>query len=792
VWDFINWSRDNGIRVGPGRGSVAGSIVAYALKIMDIDPIKYGTLFERFLDYERFDPPDIDVDFLDTRRDDVINYVTEKYGKDRVAQIATFGTFGAKGAVRDVARYLLPKEDKQNLVVGDKISNLIPDSLGTTLDSALEESPDLKTLYERDNKIKEVYDLARKIEGLARHSSVHAAAVVIAPDNITKYAPILVKNNVVSTQLSKGPVEALGLLKMDFLGLRTLTIISDTLQNIEDDLGEIVDIDNIPLDDKKTYEMLSDGDSSGVFQLESEGMRNILRQLKPKRLDDIIAINALYRPGPMKSIPDYIKNANSDEKIEYLLPELEKHLGETYGVIVYQEQVMKIVQDIAGFSPTEANYLRKALSKKRMNQVNSYRKKFIDGGTKHGYDIAKLGILWEQMASFGEYGFNKSHSSAYGLLAYQTAYLKANYPLHFMAAEISNIMSDTKKVAFYMQEAKKMNIDVVSPDINLSYRTFRVYKDKLVFGLQAIKNVGQSAIESIIKCRREGGEFSSLYDFCKRVDLSAVNKRAIESLILAGAMKSLNAYRSQLIAVLDECIDKANKEKESKLNGQKSLFDVFETNKVSVTLPSIDEFSQKRLLELEKEYTGLYLSGHPLEQYEKVLENKVSCTCQELTDCEEGEFVAVGGIIKTVRVINTKKGNLMAFVALEDHISDIDITVFPNTYEKYKTQLYEDNVVIVSGKVNYRDSRISVIMEKCIPIASDAEALHIVFEDNIDKTCLNGVCYAVQEYPGHIPIFLRINDSVIKASEELSVSIDKTLIERLKNLDGVKKVVVGD
>lgn len=792
VWDFINWSRDNGIRVGPGRGSVAGSIVAYALFIMDIDPIEYGTLFERFLDYERFDPPDIDVDFLDTRRDEVIQYVTNKYGEERVAQIATFGTFGARGAVRDVARCLLPREEKENLIVGNKISSLISDVPGVTLDTAMKESQELRDLYESDRSVRKIYDLARKIEGLSRHLSVHAAAVVIAPDNITEYAPILVKNNVASTQLSKGPVEALGLLKMDFLGLRTLTIVSDTLQSIEDDLGKTIDIDNIPLDDKSTYDMLSEGDSSGVFQLESEGMRNILRQLKPTKLGDIIAINALYRPGPMRSIPEYIKNANSDKRPEYLFDGLEKHLGETYGVIVYQEQVMKIVQDIAGFSPTEANYLRQSLSRKQMSEVNSYRKKFIDGGVKFGYNIDKLGLLWEQMASFGEYGFNKSHSSAYGLLAYQTAYLKANYPLYFMAAEISSIMADTKKVAFYMQETRKMDIEILSPDINLSYRIFRVYKDKLIFGLHAIKNVGQNAIESIVACRREGGDFTSLYDFCTRVDLSAVNKRAIESLILAGAMGSLNAHRSQLMAILDECIEKATKEKESKLNGQKSLFDIFEADEVSVQLPNIEEFSQKRLLELEKEYTGLYLSGHPLEQYGATLENKVSCNCQELLDCEEGEQVVIGGIVKDIRVINTKNNNLMAFVSLEDHISDIDIIVFPNTYERYKSLLVEDNVLIVSGKVNYRDNRISVILDKCSPIAADAEALHIIFEDEINNTCLNGVCYTIQEYPGKTPIYLRINNETVKASDDLAVNIDDSLIERLKNLEGVKNIVIGD
>jgi DNA polymerase-3 subunit alpha len=791
VWDFINWARKNGIRVGPGRGSVAGSIVAYALRIMDIDPIKYGTLFERFLDFERFDPPDIDVDFLDTRRDEVIEYVTKKYGANKVAQIATFGTFGAKGSVRDVARYLLPKEDKQNLIIGDKISNLIPDSLGISLDGALEESQELRQLYESDNQIREVYNLARKIEGLARHSSVHAAAVVIAPDDITDYAPILVKNDVLSTQLSKNPVESLGLLKMDFLGLRTLTIVSDTLQNIYDDLGIEVDIDNVPLDNRKTYEMLSEGDSSGVFQLESEGMRNILRQLKPKRLEDIIAINALYRPGPMKSIPDYIENSNT-EKIDFLFPELEKHLGETYGVIVYQEQVMKIVQDIAGFTPMEANYLRKALSKKKMDQVNSYRKKFVDGGIESGYAVDKLGILWEQMASFGEYGFNKSHSSAYGLLAYQTAYLKANYPLHFMAAEISNIMSDTKKVAYYMQEAKRMGIDVMSPDINLSYRTFRVYKDKLVFGLQAIKNVGQSAIDSIVKSRTVEGEYKSLFDFCTRVDLSAVNKRAIESLILSGAMNSLGAHRSQLMAILDECIDKASKEKMNKINGQKSLFDFFEMDEVTVILPDIDEFSQRRLLELEKEYTGLYLNGHPLEEYEQVMQDRVSCTCQDVFDCEDGENVVVGGIVKSIRVINTKKGDLMAFITMEDHLSEIDVIVFPRTYEKFKTTLVEDSVIILTGKVNYRDERISVIMDKCSPIAADAESLQIFLEEDIDSTNLKSIYYAVEEFPGHIPLFININGSTIKACDELSVTIEKELVNRLKDLEGVQKVIVGD
>ncbi len=781
VNDFIMWAKNNGIRVGPGRGSVAGSIVAYALHIMDIDPLKYDTLFERFLDYGRFDPPDIDVDFSDNRRDEVIQYVTNKYGQDRVAQIATFGTFGAKGAVRDVARYLLPKDDKENLIVGDRLSAMIPDGLGVTLDDALAEGTELRQVYETDEGARRILDLARKIEGLARHSSTHAAAVVIAPDSITNFVPIMIKNNVLSTQLSKNPIEDIGLVKMDFLGLRTLTIIDDTLQNIEDDLGITIDIDNIPLDDEKTFQMLSDGDSSGVFQLESEGVRTILRQLKPKKLEDIIAINALYRPGPMKSIPEYVKNANADS-VEFLFPELEKHLGVTYGCIVYQEQVMRIVQDIAGFHPTEVNFLRRALSRKNMVQVMEYRTKFIEGGKEQGFPEEKLSVLWEQMASFGEYGFNKSHSSAYGLLAYQTAYLKANYPLHFMAAEMSNVMSDSKKIAFYIQEARKMDIVVDPPDVNFSYRGFRVHHGKLIFGLQAIKNVGQGAIESLLAVRQQGGKFKDLYDFCMRVDLTVINRRAIESMILAGAMTSLGGNRAQLMTILTPSMEKASKEKEQRQNGQRSLFDLFMHEETEIPLPPLEEYPLRRIWELEQENTGLYLSGHPLQQYTDEIEKQCSHNTSNFAEVEEGEVVTLGGLIRDIRIISTKKNSLMAFAILEDLWGEADITIFPEIFDKYRPLLQEGEILALKGKKNVRNERVGIIAEE-FKVLKD---LHIVLTNDADEDDLGALKYILKEFPGLIPVCLEIQGTVIRAHETISVRSDQQLLLKLREMSGIE------
>ena len=792
VWDFIKWSKENGIRVGPGRGSGAGSIIAYAVGITDIDPLKYGTLFERFLDFDRKDPPDFDVDFLDTRRDEVMAYVKQKYGEDRVAQIATFGTFGAKGSVKDVARYLLPKDDgKTNLRIGNLISDAIPDNPGITLKTALEESSDLRKLYDENPTVQRVYSLAQKIEGLARHSSVHAAAMVIAPTSLSDYMPIMAKKGVIATQLSKNPVEGLGILKVDFLGLRTLTIIQDTMDNIESDLQVKIDIDKIALDDAKTFEMLGEGETSGVFQLESDGMRNIIRQLKPNKLNDIIAICALYRPGPMDSIPEYIRNAHAGVT-KFSFPELEEYLGETYGVIVYQEQVMKIVQGLAGFSPVDANLLRKALSKKKMSQVQSYQNQFLTGGVANGYERGKLEVLWSHMASFGEYGFNKSHSSAYGLLAYQTAYLKANYPVHFMAAEISNIMFDTSKVAYYIKEATRMGIEVLPPDINYSTHRFRAVNGQIAFGLQAIKNVGSGAIDAILEARKDG-PFEDLYDFCCRVDLSKVNRRTMESLIQAGAMQSLQLKRSQLMIILEECLNKASCVSQQQCNGQVSLFDLFEddVHKIQIEAPDIPEYRRQKLWELEKEFTGMYLHGHPLDAYRRNLQRITTSNSEDIALVEK-DMVVIGGIITNVRSINTQKGQLMAFITLEDESGTMEVVAFPKAYDEFRNVLIIDTVVAAEIQVKFARGRKSLILNRAFPLLSDTNGVFVELAKDISKDDLALLEASIRDFSGVVPLYLKVEDQWIMAGNHMFVRIDSAFEERLQSLDSVANYIIKD
>ncbi|MFY9506181.1 MAG: DNA polymerase III subunit alpha, partial [Caldicoprobacterales bacterium] len=621
VWDFIRYAREKDIIVGPGRGSAAGSLVAYTLNITQIDPIKYGLLFERFLNPERISMPDIDIDFCYERRQEVIDYVIRKYGEDHVAQIITFGTMAARAAIRDVGRAL-----NISYADVDRVAKMIPFEIGMTIDRALEMNPELRNLYQEDNIIKNLIDTSRSLEGLPRHASTHAAGVVISKLPITEYVPLQKNDDCITTQFPMGVLESLGLLKMDFLGLRTLTVIRDSLTLIEENYGKKINIYDIPLDDQAVYDMIGQGDTDGVFQLESAGMRQFMKELKPTSFEDIIAGISLYRPGPMDQIPRYIDNKNHPDNIIYTDPKLAPILSVTYGCMVYQEQVMQVVRELAGYSLGRSDLVRRAMSKKKTEVMEKEREHFIYGivaedGTVHvpgalrrGLTVEKANQIFDEMMEFAKYAFNKSHAAAYALVAYQTAWLKNYYPVQFMAALITSVMGNSSKVAAYIQYCRKNNIEVLKPDVNESFAKFTVIDNKIRFGLAAVKNVGTPAIQAIIDARTKKGRFKSFTDFCHKVEGSGVNKRLVESLIKCGAFDSLGVYRSQLMAVYEKVLDSISQDRRRNIEGQLSLFADQTSAAVNEDiLPDIKEYSQDTLLMMEKEMTGLYISGHPLD-----------------------------------------------------------------------------------------------------------------------------------------------------------------------------------
>ncbi|CEO89750.1 MAG: DNA polymerase III subunit alpha [Syntrophaceticus schinkii] len=719
VQDFVNWARTREVPVGPGRGSAAGSLVAYSLGITNIDPLKYGLLFERFLNPDRVSMPDIDIDFCYERREEVIDYVISKYGDDHVAQIITFGTMMARAAIRDVGRVLnLPLSEV------DRIAKLVPEELGVTLEKAVQ-TPELKQLYDSDPEVKQLLDLAQGIEGMPRHASTHAAGIVISSEPLVNFLPLQKNGGALITQFPKETVEEIGLLKMDFLGLRTLTVIGDALQTIESQYQERLDPDHFPLDDKQTYELLSSGETSGVFQLESTGMRHILKNMKPQRFEDLIALVALYRPGPLGSgmVDDFISRKNGETRVEYPHPALEAILKETYGVILYQEQVMQISCDLAGFSMAEADSLRRAMGKKKPEVLSAMKENFLNGSREHDVDSRKAAEIFELMEHFAGYGFNKSHSAAYAFIAYQTAYLKAHYPVAFMAAMLTSFRNNSDKVSYYIQECRRLKIEILPPDVNESLENFTVVGDKYIrFGLAAVKNVGEGAVQAIIAARKQGGSFQSLDDFCQRVDLRQVNKRVIESLILCGAFSSLGAFRSQLMAVLDECIENAQadkKDKESQLSGQVSLFDIFEEpqqQQVQQNLPSIDEYPKQELLAREKEVLGFYVSGHPLDGYEHILAKRAKTRIAELGRYRDRARVRVGGMATSCRRGTTKRGNGVIYFTLEDKGGSVDVIFFPPKNPEDISCLREDALILVDGRVSIQDDSCRIFGEGVKPL----------------------------------------------------------------------------
>jgi len=720
VQDFVNWAKENRIVVGPGRGSVGGSLVAYLLNITNIDPIKYNLLFERFLNASRISPPDIDLDFTDRRRNEVIDYIRQKYGQDKVAQIITFGTMAARAVVRDVGRAF-----EYPYSFCDQIAKMIP--FGQTLDETLAKIPEFRQLYETDERARKLIDFAKKLEGVARHASTHACGIVISAEPLDNIVPLQHPTqddlNIV-TQYGMHSIEDLGLLKVDLLGLKNLTIIEDTLSRIYVVQNKKIDIENIPLDDKVTYKLLQRGDCIGVFQLESEGMRRYLKQLKPTELEDIIAMVALYRPGPMQFIPDYIAGKHKKKKIEYLHPKLEPILESTYGVGIYQEQLMQIARELAGFSLSEADTLRKAIGKKIKSLLDAQKEKFISGCEKNGVKKEISQKIWEWVLPFARYGFNRSHSCAYALIAYQTAFLKAHFPVEFMASLLTSEKADVERIGFLIEECKRMGIEVLPPDINESLKNFTVIpgKNQIRFGLLAIKNVGENIVEAIVRERKEGGSFQLIEDFISRIDPRVLNKKSLESLIKAGVFDKL-AERNQLLMSLETFLEFNRENHRTKITGQKGLFDGIKLNN-KIQLPKAKPATKSEKIFWEKELLGLFVSSNPLEDFRKILEKKavkISELTVNLTDRKGRQFfwrrnlqnqVRIGGIISKIKKIITKNGKPMLFMDLEDLSNKIEVIVFPGVIERNPSAFQENKIVFISGKVDVKDGVPKLICEE--------------------------------------------------------------------------------
>lgn len=802
VWDFVRFAKTNGVLVGPGRGSAAGSVVAYVLGITNIDPLKYDLLFERFLNPERVTMPDIDIDFCYETREKVIKYVIEHYGADRVAQIITFGTMAARAAIRDVGRAL-----DMSYADVDRVAKLVPAELGMTLDKALGTSSELRELYDTDPAVKKLLDMSRAIEGMPRHASTHAAGVVIGRDPLTNYLPLYRSTDgVVTTQFPKETVEEIGLLKMDLLGLRTLTVIGDAVELIKETADELIDIDSIPLDDSHTYEMLGRGDSIGVFQLESSGMRSILKDLKPEVLEDIIALVALYRPGPLGSgmVEDFIKRKHGQSTIKYMHPSLEPILKETYGVILYQEQVMRISSELAGFSMGQADLLRRAMGKKKPEVIAGLRNQFVEGAKDKGVDPGIAGQVFDLMEYFAGYGFNKSHSAAYALVSYQTAYLKANYPLQYMAALLTSVMDSMDKVALYIDECRRMGIEVLPPDVNESMVKFSVSGGKIRFGMAAVKNVGRGAIENIITVRSKDGLFKSFQDFCNRIDHRQVSRRVLESLIKCGAFDSLGR-RAQLMSGLDKCLDEAQNRQRDRANGQISLFDIsddtFFENKSAFELPDVPEYSRKDLLAMEKETLGLYISGHPLREYEDIIRQKVSHYTSGLAELADETPVVIGGIVTGIRKITTRKGDPMAFVILEDLLGATEVIVFPAVYRKSAHLLGSDNPLLVKGKINSKDEEIKIIADEIIYLNDNLHEQETVIPaclyvrmPDADSSLYHDIQNILRQHRGNSPVLLYLESTkkVIKTKREWWVDLNSTVVHELSLLLGQDGVYIKE
>ncbi|NLN65996.1 MAG: DNA polymerase III subunit alpha [Clostridiaceae bacterium] len=735
VWDFIRYAKENGIMVGPGRGSAAGSIVAYCLGITNVDPIRYQLIFERFLNPERISMPDIDIDFCFERRGEVIDYVVQKYGKDRVAQIITFGTMAARAAIRDVGRALaIPYNEV------DKVAKMIPMQLGMNLEKALKLSSELKQVYENDSRIHELISTAILLEGMPRHASTHAAGVVISSQPITEHVPLYQNEGNLSTQFPMTTLEELGMLKMDFLGLRTLTVIRDAVQMVEDNHGVVLDMDAIDMNDPEVYHMIGRGETAGVFQLESAGMTQFMTELKPSSIEDIIAGISLYRPGPMDQIPRYIRNKNHPESIRYAHPLLEPILNVTYGCMVYQEQVMRIVRDLGGYSLGRSDLVRRAMSKKKKEVMEEERQKFVYGQTdsdgkvliqgaiRNGVDEKTANAIFDEMIDFASYAFNKSHAAAYAVIGYQTAWLKHYYPVEFMAALLNSFLGSPGKISQYVMECKKNGIDVLPPDINESREAFAVSGRKIRFGLAAVKNVGNNVVKQIISERTKNGPFKSFPELCERLGGKDLNKRCVESLIKSGAFDSLKVYRSRLMNAYEKIMDNISHNRKMRMEGQCSFFDTGDNACVEIEWPELDEYDSRLLLAMEKDMLGLYLSGHPLSEFEEDIQRGVTVYSIDLMmeekdgepvqhQVSDGDFARVAGIVVDMKTITTRSNQLMAFVTLEDLAGQMEVIVFPNILDKYGELLKPEFPIWVEGKISVReDEPPKILVEMVKPL----------------------------------------------------------------------------
>ncbi len=800
VWDFIKYAKDHEIMVGPGRGSAAGSIVSYALEITDIDPIKYSLLFERFLNPERISMPDIDIDFCYERRQEVIDYVTRKYGKDKVVQISTFGTMAAKAVIRDVGRAL----DLSYAQV-DTVAKMIPTELGITIEKALHDNKELRQLYESNSDVKYLIDMSKRLEGLPRHTSMHAAGVVIGKESIDEYVPLSRSSDEsITTQFTMTTLEELGLLKMDFLGLRTLTVIqnAEALINKDRSIDDQFDIKTINYQDEKVYDLITSAKTEGIFQLESAGMKNFMKELKPRTLEDIIAGLSLFRPGPMDFIPKYVKGKNESGKIIYECPQLEPILSPTYGCIVYQEQVMQIVRELAGYSYGRSDLVRRAMSKKKESVMIKERKTFVYGNPEegipgcisNGVPEAVANHIFDEMMDFAKYAFNKSHAAAYAVVSYETAYLKCYYPVEFMAALMTSVIDNPGKVSEYIYHCRQMNIEILPPDINEGFGVFTVADGAIRYALAAIKGIGRPVIEAIVSEREANGPFINIRDFASRLSGKEVNKRTIESFIKAGVFNGIHSNRRQLMMSYVQILDSISAEKKKALTGQMTLFDIVdETEKIEyeVTMPDVTEYNKEQLLAFEKEVLGIYVSGHPLEEYEARIRKNVTVNSNDFEIDEDtekprvmdGRTELIGGMITSKTIKSTRNNSMMAFITLEDLFGIVEVIIFPRDFEKYKNLLGPEEKIFVRGKVTVEEEKAAkLICQEIIPFDAIPCELWIKFKDLASFQTEEGSLYQLLEgYDGNdaVVIYCEAEKCIKRLPKSRGVKADKDLIGRL-------------
>lgn len=794
VWDFMRYAHEQGIPTGPGRGSAAGSLVAYVLKITNVDPLQFQLLFERFLNPERITMPDIDIDFSVERRDEVINYVAEKYGRDRVAQIITFGTLAARAAIRDVGRAL-----GLSLGLIDRVAKMIPHVVGLTIEKAMQLNPGLAKLCAENGQVAQLIEIAKGLEGLPRHASTHAAGVVISREPLTEYVPLQSGNEGLAlTQYPMDVLEEVGLLKMDFLGLRNLTIIQEALRHLERQ-GITLSLDQLPPEDEKTFRMLSRGETTGVFQLESSGMRNVLRELKPGNLGDIIAVLALYRPGPMEIIPQYIQAKHGISKVGYPHPDLEPILRETYGFMIYQEQIMQISSKMAGFSLGEADILRRAVGKKKRELLAEQRAKFVVGSIRQGYDDKLANEVYDLIVRFADYGFNKAHSVAYAFIAYQMAYLKANYPLAFMASLLSLSIGSQGKIAEYVEETRRLRLTVLPPDVNESEAAFTVQGEAIRFGLAAIKNVGYGAIEWLVQ-ERARAPYKDLVDFCTRMDTRLVNRRVIESLILAGALDSLPGHRAQKLVMLDEILGKASVRREEREGAQLNLF-AMEGQAVSdtspVSYPEVPPFTRVQQLREERELLGAYLSGHPLDQYSFAMNRPGVRTIGALSVQAKDQTVKVVGMILDLKRIQTKKGDPMAFLTIEDKTAQIEVVVFPQVFAKHAELMEKERLIVLEGRLDHQDDAIKILSSRfwdlaALPMPETEPVLFIKITPGQERdSTLAHLQQKLVEKRGTIPVVLYYEGKKqsLRLPDSIRVEADEPFLEQVRAIVGHNSVI---